>query len=131
MANGKAQSAGHLVIDMLNNVTALARSEVDMARAEVNENVKRAALAIGFLVAAVVFALSALNVLSAAIVAGLAEAGLEPGWAAFIVGGIFAVLAFALMQKGMNDLKLSSLAPTRAAENVKRDTQTVKERINA
>jgi hypothetical protein len=32
-----------------------------------------------------------------------------------------------MLQKGTNDLKLSSLAPTRTAKNVRRDAETVKE----
>ena len=121
------KSAGGLVGDALSHVSALVRNEVDLARAEVNENLKGAAVAIGLLVGAVVIALTALNVLVAAIVAGLTEAGLHGGWAALIVGVVLAVIAYAMAHKGTNDLKLKSLAPTRTARNVKRDAEAVKE----
>ena len=78
------------------------------------------------LVAAVIVSLTALNVLVTAVVAGLAEAGLEPGWAALIVGVVLGIIAFALVQKGTKDLKLTSIAPTRTAENVKRDAKAIK-----
>ncbi|KIN65854.1 DUF1469 domain containing protein [Sulfitobacter noctilucae] len=121
------KSAGGLLNDALAHVSSLVRSEVDLARAEVNENLKSAGAAIGLIVGAVVVALSALNVLTAALVAALAEAGLEAGWAALIVGVLLALVAYGMANKGTNDLKLSSLAPSRTAKNVKRDAEAVKE----
>lgn len=125
MSTIKEESTTSLLGDAMKHVSSLVRNEVDLARAEINENVSRAGVAIGLLVAAVVVALTALNVLTAAIVAGLTEAGLEAGWAALIVGVVLAIIAYVLVQKGTNDLKLSSLAPTRTAENVKRDAKAV------
>ena len=121
------KSAGNLLNDALTYVSSLVRSEVDLARAEVNENLKTAGVAIGLIVGAVVVALTALNVLSAALVAALTEAGIPGGWSALLVGVIFAIIAYVMANKGTNDLKLSSLAPTRTAKNVKRDAQAVKE----
>ncbi len=121
------KSTGSLLSDALSHVSSLVRNEVDLARAEVNENLKSAGVAVGLLVGAVVVALTALNVLSAALVAALTEAGIAAGWSALIVGVAFAIIAFIMANKGMNDLKLSSLAPSRTAKNVKRDAQTVKE----
>ena len=122
-----ARSTTGLFTEALSHVSSLVRKEVDLARAEVSENAKRAAVAIGLLVGAVVVALVALNVLAAALVAAITEMGLEAGWAALIVGGILGIIAFVMVAKGTNDLKASSLAPTRTVENVKRDARAVKE----
>ena len=103
MTTESNKSAGSLLTEALSHVSSLMRKEVDLARAEVNENLKHAGVAIGLIVGAVVVALTALNVLSAALV------------------------AYVMVQKGTNDLKLSSLAPTRTAKNVKRDAATMKE----
>ena len=92
---------------------------------------RRAGTAIGLLVAALVVALTALNVLVGAIVAGLSEAGMDPGWAAFAVGVVLVIVAYGFVQKGLNDLKLSSIAPSRAAANVQRDVEAVKGAANA
>lgn len=127
MTNDPNKSTGSLLSDALTHVSSLVRSEVDLARAEVNENLKNAGVALGMIVGAVVLALTALNVLSAALVAALTEAGIHAGWSALIVGGVFAIIAYVMMNKGTNDLKLSSLAPTRTTKNVKRDAQAVKE----
>ena len=124
------KSAGGLLTEALSHISSLLRKEVDLARAEVNENLKSAGVAIGLIVGAVVVALTALNVLSAALVAALTEAGIAAGWASLIVGVALAIIAYVMIQKGTNDLKLNSLAPSRTAKNVQRDAQTVKEVYN-
>lgn len=121
------RSAGSLLADAMGNVSALVRNEVDLARAETSENVTRAGVALGMIAAAAILALVALIVLATALVAGLAEAGLHPGWAALIVGVALAAIAYVLFHKGTDDLKLSSLAPTRTAKNLRRDAEAVKE----
>lgn len=126
MSDRTTETTPNLLSDAMTHVSSLVRSEVDLARAEVDQNLKRAGAAIGMLAAAVVIALTALNVLTGAIVAGLAEAGIEPGWAAFIVGVVLAAIAAFLASKGSNDLKLSSIAPTRTAENIRRDAKAMK-----
>ena len=127
MTTESNKSAGSLLTEALSHVSSLMRKEVDLARAEVNENLKHAGVAIGLIVGAVVVAITALNVLSAALVAALTEAGIAAGWSAVIVGVLLAIVAYVMVQKGTNDLKLSSLAPTRTAKNVKRDAATMKE----
>jgi hypothetical protein len=124
-----AKGASNLVSDVLGHVSNLVRKEVDLARTEINQNVSKAGMAVGLLVGAMVIALVALNVLAAALVAAIAELGLESGWAALIVGGGLALIAFGMVSKGVKDLKLSSLAPSRTAKNVQRDAETVKEHI--
>ncbi|WP_299652931.1 phage holin family protein [uncultured Jannaschia sp.] len=116
-----------LIGDVLSHVSNLVRKEVDLARAEVSENVTRAGVAVGMLAGALVVALVALNVLAAALVSAIAELGLDAGWAALIVGGALAIIAFVMVSKGISDLKLSSLAPNRTVKNVKRDAVAVKE----
>lgn len=130
MTKSPNESTSSLLSDALTHVSSLVRNEVDLARAEVDQNLRRAGTAIGLLVAALVVALTALNVLVGAIVAGLTEAGMDAGWAAFVVGLVLAIIAYAFVQKGLNDLKLSSIAPSRAAANVQRDVEAVKGAAN-
>lgn len=119
-----------LVRDILTHLSNLMRKEIALARSEISENLGRAGTAIGLLVAAVVLALTALNVLAAALVAALTEYGITAGWASLIVGGILALIALVMILKGVNDLKPSNLAPSRTAENVKRDAEVIKESIH-
>ena len=123
-------SAASLVTEALSHVSALVRKEVDLARAEMSENAKKAAVAVGLLVGAIVVALVALNVLAAALTVAVAELlGDNAEWAPLIVGTLLALIAFIMVAKGVNDLKGSSLAPTRTAKNIKRDGAAVKESI--
>jgi amino acid transporter len=124
------KGASGLVADALAHVSNLVRDEVNLARTEVTENIKSAGIAVGMLAAALVIAITALNVLSAALVAAIANLGIDAGWAALIVGVLFAIIAFMLASKGMNDLKIKNIAPTRTAKNVRRDAEAVKEAYN-
>ena len=126
----EAKSTTGLLSDAMSHVSGLVRKEMDLARAEVSENVNKAAVAVGMIVGAVVLLLTALNVLAAALVDGLASLGLDAGWAALIVGILFAVIAAIMLKSGTSQLKASSLAPTRTAKNVQRDAHAVKETIN-
>jgi uncharacterized membrane protein YqjE len=128
--NTQSKSTASLLSDAASHMSGLVRKEVDLARAEVSENVTRAAVAIGLIAGALIFVLTALHVLSAALVAGIAELGIDAGWAALIVGVIYLIIAVIMVRKGTNDLKASSLAPTRTAENVRRDAATVRETMN-
>lgn len=131
MSDPNRKSTIDMLGEALNHVSAMVRKEVDLARAEVSENLNKAAVAVGLIVGAVIIALTALNVLSAALVAALTEAGVEAGWSALIVGAVLGIIAFVMVGKGVNDLKLSSLAPSRTAKNVKRDATAVKDAYDA
>lgn len=130
MTNETQKSTSTLLSEALSHISSLVRKEVDLARSEVNENIKRAGGAIASIVGAVVVILTALNVLTAAIVAALTSAGIPAGWSALIVGVILVIIAYVMAKKGIDDLKLNSLAPTRSAQSIKRDADAVKEVYN-
>ena len=109
-----SRSTTDLIGDALSHVSSLVRKEVDLARAEVNENLNRAGVAIGLIVGAIVIALTALNVLAAALTAALTEAGIPAGWSALLVGVVLAIIAFVLMNKGLND-KMKTAPPSRSS----------------
>lgn len=123
-------SARSMLSDVLTHVTNLVRGEVDLARAEITDNLKGAGAAIGMIVGGLVLAITALNILAAAVVAALTEAGLHAGWSALIVGLVLAAVAYGLARKGVGDLSLASLAPKRTARNIRRDAAAVKESHN-
>jgi drug/metabolite transporter (DMT)-like permease len=113
--------------DLTTSVSTLFRKEIELARAEASEKANQVAVAAGSLAAGGILALAALIVLLQALVIALTEIGLAPALAALIVGGVVAIIAFALIYKGMNDLKASNLAPTRTVDSLRRDAHMVKE----
>ena len=130
MSDSDAKAAPSAVRDILAHLSKLMRMEVDLARSEVRENLNRAAFGIGLIVAAVVVALTALDVLAAAMVVGLVEMGVTPGWASVGVGGVLGLVAAALIAKGVSDLKRSSITPTRTAESIRRNAHVLREHLN-
>lgn len=120
----------NLVSNIIGHVTTLVRKEMELARAELGENLNGAMTAVGVIVAGVVFSLVGLNVIAAALVAALTAAGLHPFWSAVIVGGIALIAALIMIKGGMSKLKASSLAPTRTTENVRRDVSAIRETTN-
>lgn len=125
MSTQSDESTTGLLDDAMSRVSSLVRNEVDLAHAEVNENIASASVAVGMLAGAVIVALTGLNVLVAAVVAGL-----HGGWAALIVDVALATVAYGMAQKGTVGLKLSNLASTWTAKNVQRDAAAVKEACN-
>ena len=116
-----------VLTNILDAFNGLVKNEVDLARAEITDSAKGAAVAIGMIAAAMVIAFVALNVLTGALVSLLVEAGLQPGWAALIIGGLYALVAAVLVGAAVSKLQSFSLAPKRTAQNLKRDAETLME----
>jgi drug/metabolite transporter (DMT)-like permease len=121
------RSLKELLGDLTHSVTTLFRKEFELARAETSEKISQAGVAAGAIAGGGILALAALIVLLQALVIALTELGLAPALSALIVGGVVAIIAFALIYKGMHDLKASNLAPTRTVEALRRDAHMVKE----
>ncbi|MFZ3582933.1 phage holin family protein [Loktanella sp. DJP18] len=124
------RSTGSLLTDVLGSIGNLLRQEVDLARAEVDQNLKRAGGALGLLVGAVILAFIGLSVLSTAVISALVLAGIGQLWATVLVGVVVLIIAAILVMVGIKRLKLSSIAPTRTAHNLKADAHMLKEAYN-
>ncbi|MXQ08119.1 phage holin family protein [Alphaproteobacteria bacterium GH1-50] len=124
------RGSASLIGDIVTHLSNLLQSEIALAKSEISENLGRAGVAVGLLIGAMIIALTALNVLAAAVVTGLTALGIAPGWASLIVGVALSLIAYLLLRKGLNDLKLSSLAPSKTVENVRRDVATMKEKLH-
>ena len=94
-------STGSLLSDALSQVTRLVRGEVQLAKAEVAQNLRNAGLGIGLLVGAAVLALVALIMLAGALAVALAQVGgIGLGWAGLIVGVLVLAVAALLALRG-------------------------------
>lgn len=120
-----------LLSDAVNHMTSLVRNEIALAKAEVKYGANKAATAVALLIAAVVIAVCALNVLTLALVALVASFGIATGWASLIVGVVYLLVVWALVAKAMSNLKPENLAPRRTARNAREDIEAVKEITNA
>jgi hypothetical protein len=129
MAEPQDRSTPGLMADLLDQVTQLLRKEVQLFRAEMGDKGTQAMIAAGSVLAAAVVAITALNVLAAALVAALTNAGIPAPWSAVIVGVALALVAYLMARKGIENLKAGSLAPERTARAAVRDVSMVKEKI--
>ena len=107
------RSTPTLVADLISQATSLFGKEMQLARSELSEKVTQGVAGLAFIVAGAVFLIGAVNVLLAAAVTALMEAGIEAPWSSLIVAGAVALIGALFAFKGMSNLKASNLAPNR------------------
>jgi len=127
MQHTDERSLKELIGDLSGSISTLFRKEIQLARAETSEKITQSMVAVGAIAGGAILALAALIVLLQALVIAIAEMGVPPALAALIVGVIVAAIAYFMIHKGTNDLKASSLAPSRTMDSLRRDTQLAKE----
>lgn len=126
-------SLSALLAILIEQISALVRGEIRLAKAEAAAKMRQAFRAgLAFLVALLVFYAGFL-VLLAACVMGLAKL-LPAGWgapwvAAFIVSAVVLLVGFALIAKARSDLSLRALTLKRTADSVDADVDMVKDRF--
>ena len=108
--------------------TELARHEVELAKAELSEKGKRAGIGAGMFGGAGAFGIYALGALTAAIIAGIAEA--LPVWAAaLIVAALYGAIAGILALRGKSKVQQATPpVPEQTVESVKEDVRYTKQR---
>jgi membrane protein len=145
MSAGGEQMAGHppgageasqasmaeLVKQLSEQTSRLARQEVELAKAELQQKGKRAGLGAGMFGGAGVFALYALGALTAAAILGLSKA--VAAWlAALIVGAVIGAIAGILALAGGRTVRQATPpVPEQATESVKEDVEWAKTRAQA
>ncbi len=120
-----AEASAGLLGDIVTGFARLLRGELALARAEAKRSLGEATAAMAKLVLAVIFGITAVNVLAGAAVAGLVALGLAPIWASVLVGCGLLLLAYALVQIALPQLKPSNLVPTRTMANLRQDAETL------
>lgn len=119
-ATATAPSLGELVAAASRDASTLVRSEIELAKAEITAEVKKAAIGGGMFGAAGMFGLFAFIFLSFGAVYGLAQTALDV-WACFlIVGGAYLLLAGILAAIGLRSLK--KMGPPKATQRTIKDT---------
>src|SRR5437588_10401790 len=89
------KSLGDLVSSVTSNVSSLVRLEIELAKSEIQEQLRQGAAGGGMAAVAAAMSLLALILLSFAAVYGLAE--VMPVWAGFlVVGGAYLLIAAVL-----------------------------------
>jgi len=118
-------SIGELIGNISNDLSTLFRQEVDLAKVELKQEASKAGKAAGMLGAAGFAGYLAVLLLSLAVVWGLANV-IDEGWAAFIVGLVWAIIGAVLFVIGRNRLKTVDPVPHRTVDTIKEDAQWLK-----
>ena len=123
------RSLGELVGDLTSEFSTLVSTHIELAKAELTQEVKTVGKASGMLAAAAVGAVLALAMLSAALGWGLAET-MSPGWAFLIVGLVWAVVAGALALAGKQRVQRMDRALGETMIEIKEDQRWLKTQTN-
>ena len=118
-------SVGEIIGNISNDLSTLFRQEVELAKAEVKQEATKAGKAAGMLGAAGYAGHLALVLLSFALVFGLGNV-MDLGWAALIVGVIWAIVGAVLFANGRKKLKTVDPVPHRTVGTLKEDAQWLK-----
>jgi hypothetical protein len=125
--NGNQTIQG-LVGEALRESTDLAQKEFTLFKTEVSQNMRTLFMGLAMVVAAAVFAIAAVMLLTESLVEWLATVVNSEALAALIVGGILAAVAIGLGLWGRNAMTSSSLTPQRTMRSLKRDAEVLSER---
>ena len=116
------QGIGEIISEITGDLSRLFRQEVDLAKAEMRQEAKKAGKGAGMLVGAGIAALLVLILLSFALVYAL-DAIMPQGWAAFIVAVLWAIIGAVLFSMGRKQMKTVDPVPRQTAETLKEDAQ--------
>jgi MFS family permease len=121
-------SLADLARQLSNQTTELVRHEVELAKAELRVKGKRAGIGAGMFGGAGALGLYALGALTAAIIAGIAEA--LPVWAsALIVAALYGAIAGILALRGKKKVRQATPPmPEETVQSVKEDVRYTKQR---
>jgi succinate dehydrogenase/fumarate reductase cytochrome b subunit len=126
-----------LVSGLVADITGLFRKEISLAKAEASEKMSSVLTGVEAFAAGIVFAIAAVGVLLAALVNGLtaflvAQGMTEPSADALssvIVGVVVALVAWAMIHRGLSTLRGENLKLDRTSSSLQRDAQMIKERV--
>ena len=110
------------------DMTLLVRQEAQLAKTEMQQKLSKVATDLMSLATGGIAALVGGLALTAAIILLLIDPiGVKPWLAALIVGALLGVVSWALLQRGLRDLRRTDPAPRRTIETIKDDIQWAKE----
>ncbi|MFE2537274.1 phage holin family protein [Streptomyces sp. NPDC059371] len=115
-------SVGQLLSQVTSDLQTLFRQEVELAKAEIQEEAAKAGKAAGLYGGAGFAGYMVLLFLSLAGVLGLSNV-MDGGWAALIVTAVWAVVAAVLYQRGRTQMRTVSPKPEQTVETMKENRE--------
>jgi hypothetical protein len=122
------RSIGELFGELSQDVALLVRQEAQLAKTEMQQKLSKVTADLASLATGGIVALVGGLALTAALILLLIDpVGLTPWLAALVVGLVFGIIGWILLQRGIKDLKRTDPTPRRTVETIKEDIQWAKE----
>src|SRR5436305_15048897 len=123
--SGDDRSLGELFSELTRETSTLIRQEVELAKTEMSHKAARIGKDVGFLAAGAAVAYAGFLALVACAIIALAH--LVPWWfSALLVGLVVLGIGAFLVWTGLEELKRTSLAPTKTIQTLQEDAQWAK-----
>lgn len=116
-----------LLTDLVSQITALFRTEINLLKAEMRDNVRSFSGALVSIAIGAALLIAAVIVLVQAVVAALVDMGLSVWLASLIVGAVLGIVGAIMIKSGTGKMKPSELAPDRTARQMEKDVALMKE----
>jgi len=123
------RSLGELFADLARETSTLVRQELRQAGTEIGQRASGVGKDVGLLAVGAAVGYAAFLALIAAVIAGLADIGLDWWLAALLVSLVLGVLAYAAIARARAAITQADLLPRHAMENLKEDQEWAKEQI--
>jgi putative superfamily III holin-X len=127
--NVSTRSIPEILTDVVNQFSTLLSKEGQLARAELAENIAKAAAGLGLAVFGAVLLIPAVTILLAAAVIALNQYGLAAPLAAVAIGGAVFIIGVILLFLGIGRLKAKQMLPSRTLNQLQRDASTAKDQM--
>jgi Na+-transporting NADH:ubiquinone oxidoreductase subunit NqrD len=127
--NRDDRSLGQLFADLSRQLGTLVQQEIALARTEMTARATAAGRDAAMAGAGAALGYAALLVALVSVSLLLADLGITPWLAFLIVAAVAGVIAFALIQRGREQLAKTDLAPKQTIQTVKEDAAWVKQRV--
>lgn len=128
-ATGEGRSLGDLVGDIATDLTTLVKQEVELAKTEAKAEATRAGKGVGLFGGAGVAGHLAVLFLSLALMF-LLDSWMHAGWAALIVGALWAIAAGVMAMTGRKELKAMNPKLETTQKTLKEDAQWARQLKN-
>jgi drug/metabolite transporter (DMT)-like permease len=114
---------------LTDDISTLMRKELELAKAELQENIKEGAQAGGMMAAGGMLAYAGLLFILAAVAIALGQWWENYWLATAVVGLVAGIVGWAILNGGMKQLKEVSLVPRKALASLERDAKMAKEKL--
>jgi hypothetical protein len=113
------RSLGELLSELSRETGQLVRKEFELATTEMTGTIKRASAGAGMAAAGGALMHAGLLVLLAAMVIGLAQAGVSPWLSALIVAIVAMIVGYVLVNRGVGQVRRTTVVPTQTIQSLK------------